>query len=130
MKKILFGLMMACLLVGCSSAKKVENSDKYINLGQEVIKFLNQGDFEKVKENVTEEMKEALNVETCDKIVQDLSKNGEFESFGKNEVVSKEDKKENHIYFTVVQEASYKNAKVIFTITFDENDRLGGLYYK
>lgn len=66
----------------------------------------------------------------CDKIVQDLSKNGEFESFGKNEVVSKEDKKENHIYFTVVQEASYKNAKVIFTITFDENDRLGGLYYK
>lgn len=130
MKKILFGLMMACLLVGCSSAKKVENSDKYINLGQEVIKFLNQGDFEKIKENVTEEMKEALNVETCDKIVQDLSKNGEFESFGKNEVVSKEDKKENHVYFTVVQEASYKNAKVIFTITFDENDRLGGLYYK
>ncbi|MDY2986617.1 MAG: DUF3887 domain-containing protein [Peptoniphilus sp.] len=130
MRKILFGLMMACLLVGCSSAKKVENPDKYIKMGQEVITFLNQGDFEKVKENGTEEIKEALNAETCDKFIQDLSKNGEFESFGKNEVVSKEDKKENHEYFIVVQEANYKNNKMIFTITFDENDRLGGLYYK
>ena len=32
--------------------------------------------------------------------------------------------------FIVVQEANYKNNKMIFTITFDENDRLGGLYYK
>ncbi|WP_455257460.1 DUF3887 domain-containing protein [Peptoniphilus asaccharolyticus] len=131
MKKFLVSVIMLVIFItACGRTNSVENSDKYITIGQDIINKLNENDFEEIRKVSVDEFKEGLNETICDAVVKDLASKGKFLSFEKNQVFSQKDKKTNKEYFVLVQEAKYENGKLTFTLTFDENDKLGGLYYK
>ncbi len=96
---------------------------------KQVVRELNDNDFVSLTENADDAMKEALNQETIDDARSRISSDwGEFQSYG-TVYMSEIDQKGR--LFAVAQVAvSYENVSVTYTITFDEDMKLVGLFMK
>lgn len=96
---------------------------------QRVIELLDQNDFEALRETAVEEIRDSLTQETIDKVRQGISEDwGERQSFGH---VYMQGAKQWGKYMTVTQtDIIYENISVVYTISFDEELRLAGLYMR
>ncbi len=95
----------------------------------EVVELLNADDFETLKELALEELHGALTRENIDKARAFISDDwGEMRSLG---TVYAQEMEQKGKHFTVTQvDAVYEKVNVMYTITFDEEGRLTGVYMR
>lgn len=95
----------------------------------QVVSLLDQNDFDSLWRDATEEMQSVLTQAQIDQIRDPLSDNwGEsisVEIFSVQEV-----KQQGKLYASVQALAAYENITVLYTISFDQEMRLAGIYMK
>ncbi len=96
---------------------------------ENVIVMLNQNDFDGLQELAVDELKSKLTQETMDEVRKDISEDwGEMQSIGK--VYMQGLKQKGKVMVVTQVDAVYENVSVVYTISFDEDLRLGGLYMR
>lgn len=138
--KILIILMFIFVfLVSCSNKSKEKNTkeskistdeqkQKYINKAQTVIKLFNDKKSKEILEISSIELQNAMTKDNLNIIYEKINSMGEFKDFSKNEVTNIEEKNKN--YIVVIQSVKYSKGELIYSINFDENDKLAGIFYK
>lgn len=96
---------------------------------EEIVRLLNADDYPALQQLSTENMKAVLTKEKMEQAKKNFAADwGAFQSFGNCYVAEVEQQGER---FAVVQMgASYENTSVTYTISFDEEMALAGLYMK
>lgn len=96
---------------------------------ENVIVMLNQNDFDGLQELAVDELKSKLTQETLDEVRKSISEDwGEMQSIGK--VYMQGVKQKGKVIVVTQVDAVYENISVVYTISFDEDLRLGGLYMR
>ena len=96
---------------------------------ENVIVMLNQNDFDGLQELAVDELKSKLTQETMDEVRKNISEDwGEMQSIGK--VYMQGVKQKGKVIVVTQVDAVYENVSVVYTISFDEDLRLGGLYMR
>lgn len=96
---------------------------------ENVISLLNEDDFDGLQDIATDELKDKLTLETIDSVRQDISEDwGGMQSIGR--VYAQGIKQKGDLIIVTQTDAIYENVSVVYTISFDENLRLGGLYIR
>lgn len=112
--------------IRCSRKKRIEIGKQLLS---DISSELDNHDLEGLKEHATDEMSAVLTSETIENARNGISDDwGDFRSFGI--VYMSELKQRGHYYAVTQVTASYENVSVTYTITFDENMKLSGLYMK
>lgn len=127
MKKMHLMFISICVLVllaGCGSKVDDSTAQAYISKAEEVVQMLNNGEYESITEQFDDTMKASLSAEQLAEIEPLLTASGEFKAFDKQSVEEKDGMK------IVVLIANYSEEKRIFTITYDANDKIAGLFIK
>jgi len=126
-------LFVFTLFTGCASTKlsKSFNKKTVENNAKEIVADLNSGDYDSVCAMVPEAAKSSW---TSDLLSKSVSKTygsaGKFEKFKKISVIGQTDSKTKTDYAVCLLQAKYEKKDVIFTITFDTEMKLAGLYMK
>lgn len=96
---------------------------------EKVVGLLDQNDFETLQDISVDEMRAVLTQETMDKVRQDISDDwGSRQSIGH---VYIQGVKQRGIFIIVTQtDVIYENISVVYTISFDEDLKLAGLYMR
>lgn len=128
MKKILvtmFGAVLVLTLVACGG-NKIEDStaEKYIAQAEEIIILLNENNYEDVHAMFNEDMTIDLPVENMGEFTPIIEESGSFEEIDKASV-----EEEKGLYTTVLV-AKYSNKNRVFTITFNDDEEVAGLFIK
>ncbi len=96
---------------------------------ENVVIMLNQNDFDGLQELAVDELKSKLTQETMDEVRKGISEDwGEMQSIGK--VYMQGLKQKGKVMVVTQVDAVYENVSVVYTISFDEDLRLGGLYMR
>ena len=96
---------------------------------KQVIQDLDENDFDHLRENACDTMKEVLNQEVIDEARLQIGDDwGSFESYGT--VYMSEVNQKGQLLAVAQVSVSYENVSVTYTISFDEDMRLAGLYMK
>lgn len=96
---------------------------------ENVVVMLNQNDFDGLQELAVDELKSKLTQETLDEVRKGISEDwGEMQSIGK--VYMQGVKQKGKVMVVTQVDAVYENISVVYTISFDEDLRLGGLYMR
>ncbi len=128
-------MILVLILTGCAGKQKL--SDKFDEeevkaAAEEVIEILNEGDIDTlVDQKWNSVMKSMAGREMMTEqvlpIVEDL---GAFEEFDKETVTGSRDKDTEQEFAVAVVKAKYEKRKAQFTISFDEDMKVGGFYVK
>lgn len=128
MRKILITVLAAVLifmLVACGGNKvDDETAEIYISKAEEIIGLLSENNYETVHAMFSDEMKLGLPVKDMEELTPVIEESGSFESIDKTSV-----EEDDGLYITVIV-AKYSNKNRIFTITFNENEEVVGLFIK
>lgn len=129
---ILCSLVCFTLLIGCSSPKLSEdfNEEEVKEAGKDVISYLNKKDSESILEISTVIMQNALTEDVLEEIFETIAEGGEFQEIEDISIGGQKDKNTEEEYAVAVVKAKYENKKIIYTISFTKQMKLGGLYYK
>lgn len=96
---------------------------------QFVIEKVGEEDYEALKNNCVSQMEKVLSDDTMNKAKNQVSESwGELKEYGN--VYLFEMKQQGHNYVVGQVNVIYENAAVTYTITFDENMKLAGIYMK
>ena len=136
MKKYLRGLiviLVMSLLFGCSGNKLSDKFDEQevLDKGKEVVDVINTRQYEDVIALLREDLRSQI---TADQLVtawdDQIVAAGEFEKIRNTAIESQEDSVTKEEYVTVVLEAIYAEDTLIYTLSFDEDLMMIGLYMK
>lgn len=127
-KKITILLLTGFLfiLVGCVSGNvDEETAQTYTAKAEDAIQLLNDGKFEELYGQFDEKMSSELSVEKMNaEVTPVIEESGEFQSFDQSSVEMKEG------YYIVTITGNYSNVNRVYTITFDPEDKIAGLFVK
>lgn len=124
-KLIVFLLASLLLLAACGNSKLDEATENlYIDQTKRAVTLFNEEKFDEMRTMFDETMKEALSTEELQTTVDIVKESGVFEQFEKSSVVLREG------YYVTTLTAKYSEAERIYTITFDDQQRLAGFYVK
>lgn len=127
-KKITILLLTGFLfiLVGCVSGNvDEETAQTYTTKAEDAIQLLNDGKFEELYGQFDEKMSSELSVEKMNaEVTPVIEESGEFQSFNQSSVEMKEG------YYIVTITGNYSNVNRVYTITFDPEDKIAGLFVK
>lgn len=113
------------LLIACGGEKvDDETAQDYITKAESVINLLNNKQYDELIALFDDNMKAGLTENELVKLEPFIEEGGEFEKIDKSSV-----EKDNGIYVAVLT-ANYSNATRIYTISFNENDEVSGLFVK
>ena len=94
-----------------------------------VVTLLNENDFETLRGMAVDEMQNALTQETIDKARNPISDDwGEMLMIGSTYAQGM--KQKGRVFIVTQTDVMYENVSVTYTITFDENLRLAGIYMR
>ena len=128
---ILF-ILLALVLVGCSKESKLKeyNEEKIVKLTEESINLVNEGKYEDLINNYFSDYTKSLaSAEELGNALKEYnSKVGEFEKFGKRDIIEKENQGE--IYCIIAQESIHKDGKLTYTITYTKDYEILEFYIK
>ena len=127
MKKILsvlLGALVALMLVGCGSNVDDATADKYIEQAKAVVENLNNENYEDIQAQFDAKMKANLTTEQMAELAPIIEASGQFQEFDKQSVEEKDG------YYTAILVAKYSEEKRIYTISFNEQDEIVGLFIK
>jgi len=96
---------------------------------KETIELLDAGDYNTLHENAVPIMKSTLNAETMENVKSQISDNwGELERYDSVYIV--ETVQRNTHYAVCVVTVTYENVSVTYTLSFDKDMKLAGLYIR
>lgn len=121
---MVLSIIIVMFLAACGSNVDDATSDKYISLAKDVVTSLNEGEYEEVHDQLSEEMKVGLPLEGLKESKAIFDQSGDFEKINKSSVEEKDD------IYVVVLAANYSKENRIFTISFNEQEEIVGLYIK
>lgn len=135
MKKLKFLILMTIcfvLLTGCSSSGLSKDFDReeVEETTKEVINILINKDTQALLEISTVEMKEAMTEELIDQIYESIEEAGSFEEIEDISIAGQEDKDTGEEFAVAVAKAKFENKSIVYTISFNKQMKLAGLYYK
>lgn len=113
---------------GKSSSASDEQKEKYIEKAQNVITLFNEEKSDEIVELCDEAMKNALPKEKLSEVYTQIKSNGDFEKFLEGEMTKVE--QGGKTFTVVVQQAKYGKNTLTYTISFDNEDKLAGIFYK
>lgn len=123
------------MLAGCAGSQKL--SDKFDEeevkeAAREVIEILNDKDVDTlVDEKWNSMMKSMAGKEMMtDQVLPIVEDLGAFEEFDKEAVTGSKDKDTEQEFAVAVVKVKYEKRKAQFTISFDEDMKVGGFYIK
>lgn len=112
------------IFTSCKSKVDSETSDKYTKKAESIIQLINEGDNEKLNDSFDSTMKEGMTPDKYNQIADIIVNAGEFRSFTKSTVSEKDDK------VSVITMTKYDKATITFTISFNKEDKVAGLWLK
>lgn len=130
MKKYLAVLFLFALLLTSCSSKLPQWADK-AKIEQEsknIIDILGKKDKQALQEKLSPEMKASLSDEQIDAIFQMVAELGSFKEVKAFD--AKEAKQNQKSYVTAAVSAAYEKRDVMYTLSFDDQMRLAGLFIK
>lgn len=132
---ILSIVMAAVILAGCAGSQKL--SDKFDEeevkaAAREVIEILNDKDVDTLMdEKWNSTMKSMVGKEMMtEQVLPIIEELGAFEEFDKEAVTGSRDKDTEQEFAVAVVKVKYEKRKAQFTISFDEDMKVGGFYIK
>ena len=128
---IILGIFVAFIFSGCNSTKLADSFDKATvkASAKQVIDYMNSGDFDSVNALVREDGKEILTSDVLSDAVQKTyGKAGSFVEYKAVNIIGQKDKDMN--YAIALVQAKYEKKTVTFTISFDSNMAVVGIYMK
>ncbi len=128
-------LLLAFLLSGCAQTHKLSEEFDEAEVkaaAEEVIEALNNAEVDTlVEEDWNATMKSALDAESVKtQILPIIEELGEFEGFDQEAVTGGKDPDTEQEFAVAVVKAKYEKRKAQFTISFDEDMKVGGFYIK
>lgn len=125
----LYPLILSLLLIVSLSACKKSNVDDetaelYTNQAKAVIELLLDLNYEEVYAQFNEEMKELLPVSDMNELTPLIEKVGDFKEYEVSAV------EERDGYYVTVVVTKHENGKLGFTVTFEEDGSVAGLFIK
>lgn len=134
MKKValcLIAVFVVFSMVACSTPKLPEgfSEEAVVNKSKEIVGLINEKNYEAVHQMVRDDVKEGLSVEALRSCETILDKSGAFEEYTNATTVGK-DEKNGESYAGVVLDCKYQNSKHTYTISFDKNMEIIGLFVK
>lgn len=135
MRNMICMFMLAFLLSGCANSQKLSEKfdEKQVKAAaEEVIEALNSKEVDTlVEEKWSAVMKSALDAESVKtQILPIMEELGDFEEFDKEAVTGGKDPDTEQEFAVAVIKAKYEKRKAQFTISFDEDMKVGGFYIK
>ena len=132
---ILLAVLLAEVLTACAGSRKL--SDKFDEAevkaaAEEVIEILNEGDVDTlVDEKWNTVMKSMVGKDVLTgEILPIVEELGAFEAFDKEADTGNTDQDTDQEYAVAVIKVQYEKRKAQFTISFDEDMKVGGFYIK
>ncbi len=132
---ILLAVLLAEVLTACAGSRKL--SDKFDEAevkaaAEEVIEILNEGDVDTlVDEKWNTVMKSMVGKDVLTgEILPIVEELGAFEAFDKEAVTGNTDQDTDQEYAVAVIKVQYEKRKAQFTISFDEDMKVGGFFIK
>lgn len=127
-------LILVCIftLSACGKNKLSDefNQEKVEEAAKNVVDMVSKGDAEGIKEISNEEMKQAMTDDVLNQVFDAVKEFGEYKEITKIDVAGVEDKASGQSIAMVVVKAKYAKKDVIYTISFDVDMELAGLYLK
>lgn len=119
-------LLSIFTLAACGGGSKVDDAtkEKYTSLSEDVILLLNDRNYEDLHTMFNEEMKESLPVSDLIQLNAVMDEAGQFQNIDRSSVEEKDG------YYVTVVVGNYSENKRIFTISYDDQDEIAGLYIK
>lgn len=136
MKKIITGIAILVLtfaITGCTTSTLSEAyvEEEVIAQAQQVVEYLNGGDYKAVADMVREDLKEDLSADILENALgEKLDAAGAFQEYTQTVTAGQKDKSTGEEYAIVVAACQYENTKLTFTISMNEEMQLVGLYMK
>jgi hypothetical protein len=137
MKKFVLVLMiitgMSLILTGCSSIKLSDDFDKDTveKSAKQVVEYLNAGDYDKIFEMSGDVLTNNVSEDDLSKAVdKTFGDAGAFVKYKNVTIIGQKMKKSDENTAVAVLVAEYENQKVTFTISFDTDMKLIGLFMK
>ena len=113
---------------GKNSSVSSGQKEKYIEKAQNVITLFNEEKSDEIVELCDEAMKNALSEDKLSEIYPQIKSNGDFEKFLEGEMTKVE--QGGKTFTVVVQQAKYEKNTLTYTVNFDSEDKLAGIFYK
>jgi len=130
---ILLATILSMLLLTACSAPALSadfNEEEVKQLAQDVVSLLNAQDSDGLRSLFTEQMKTAITDDVFVQIYAAIEEGGKFEAIERISVVGSTDKSTGEEFATAVVTANYENQNFTYTITFNKQMQLAGLYYR
>jgi len=129
---LLSTILSVLLLTACSApALSADFNEEDVKLSaQDVVSLLNAQDSEGLRSLFTEQMNTAITDDVFVQIYAAIEGGGKFEAIDNVTVVGSSDKSTGEEFATAVVNAKYENQTFTYTITFNKQMQLAGLYYK
>ena len=121
-KFIVCSMLAVVLLAACGNKVDEETEGKYIDKAEEVVHFLNEGEFDKIVEQLNEDMKAKLTEEQLAEITPILEESGSYKGIKKQSVQEKDG------IIVVVLVGEYSEEDRIYTVSYDAEERIAGLF--
>ena len=115
-------MLAVVLLAACGNKVDEETEGKYIDKAVEVVHFINDGEFDKVIEQLNENMKAKLTAEQLAEITPVLEESGSYKGIKKQSVQEKDG------IIVVVLVGEYSEEDRIYTVSYDADNRIAGLF--
>lgn len=126
-------ICMTILLTGCGSIALAEGFDKTL-IEQEaaaVVETITERDFAAVNAMLREDLRESLSAEALEGNVGEmLTEAGAFQAIDSTTIVGQKLKDTGEDYAVAVVIVSYENQKIVYTLSFDLQMELIGLFMK
>ena len=119
---VLVGLLISVLLVGCGDKADEDTKEVYSAKAEQVVNWINEKNYDKITEQFDENLKTQLTVEQLAQIEPVIVASGNFEKVEKSTVEEKDGMK------IVVLVTQYSDDKRIFTVTYDSEEKIAGLF--
>lgn len=130
---IFLSIILSMLLLTACSAPALSadfNEEEIKLLAQDVVSLLNAKDSEGLRSLFTEQMNTAITDDVFVQIYAAIEGGGKFEAIDNITVVGSTDKSTGEEFATIVVIVKYENQTFTYTITFNKQMQLAGLYYR
>lgn len=119
-------IAVSVLVLSACGGSKVdeETSTIYKEKAEEVVTLLNEEKTEEISSMLNDEMKAALTDADLQEVVDIVKASGEFNSIDKSSVEVKDE------YYVTATSVDYSEENRVYTITFDKNQQIAGLFVK
>ena len=129
---ILIFYLITIALTACSTPPlSADFDEEQVKLvAQDVVSLLNAQDTDGLRAIFTEQMKVAITDEVFTQIYAALGEGGAFEEIESMTVIGSTDQSTGEEFATVITRAKYAAKTFTYTISFNKDMQVAGLYYK